>query len=270
MSTEPRKLLDAWLDGSLTGPQRAAFEKQLGSDAELREAVAIQKQIDAALRKSFGPPSAEGHVDRLISGFSDKRRQSSRPWWVGVRGITALAAMIMLGVGVAWWAGVLGGADEPAAGPKPWRSLATVYQDEVKGGFKPEWVCRDDQEFATTFYRRFYQGMLMAQAPNVTCVGISYSNSITPLTTHLLVDVGEADKKARAVVFVDLKQKDKGQSVPPDTGLKLYRRELGKLVLYELSPLDEPRALALFHEKEMPAEWLKAAGYTPPDASTNN
>ena len=39
---------------------------------------------------------------------------------------------------------------------------------------------------------------------------------------------------------------DSQPKLPKDSGLHLFRRELGGLVLYELSPLAEPQLLTLF------------------------
>src|SRR6185503_6290920 len=121
----------------------------------------------------------------------------------------------------------------------------------VRSGFKPLWECKNDHQFAATFKKRFDQGLILAKAPDVNCLGIHYVNSITPKTTVLLVDVNHGSK---SMVFVDSLDKDKGSplEIKKCKGLNLFRKEIGKTVLYELTPESAPRTLDLISAIEVP------------------
>ncbi len=124
---------------------------------------------------------------------------------------------------------------------QPWRAMQTVYRDLVSEGFEPLWVCKDDQEFADSFRSTYHQGLLLTEMPpGTTTLGLSYCNSLTARTTCLLARAGGEP----VVVFVDRIERDQPQSAPE--GLHLHRRRIGRLVLYELSPLEEPAVLPWF------------------------
>ena len=60
------------------------------------------------------------------------------------------------------------------------------------------------------------------------------------------------------IVFVDrIRAEREQQQLPPNSELHLYRREVGKLVLYELSPLDRPYVLDSFYIPDKPASWYQ-------------
>jgi hypothetical protein len=124
---------------------------------------------------------------------------------------------------------------------QPWRAMQTVYHDLVSEGFQPLWVCKDDQEFADSFRSVYHQALLLAEMPpSTTTLGLSYCNTLTARTTCLLATVGGEP----VVVFVDRIERDHPQPVPE--GLRLHRREIDRLVLYELSTLEEPAVLPWF------------------------
>ncbi len=126
-----------------------------------------------------------------------------------------------------------------------WRSLAAIYQDEITSGFEPAWVCKDDQEFSDTFFDLYRQRLLLKPLPEgVAALGLAYGNSISQRTTYLLA---EAENEP-IVVFIDRAERDAGQSIESDTGLHLFERRIGDLILYELSPFTEPRLLESFYD----------------------
>ena len=75
------------------------------------------------------------------------------------------------------------------------------------------------------------------------------------MTLYMLFEV---DGKP-VVVFADRASADGGQRAAPD-GLNLYSRMLDGLVLYELTPLDGPRAMELFQVASYSESELQAAG----------
>ncbi len=253
------RLLEAHLDGLLADGARREFEQRLADDAGLRRNLAQQQQIDAALRRAATPPDAEAILTRVRAAehagrvVALRRRQRTV-----VRLRYAAAAMIVLAAGGGGWWGwtVLREEQRPYRSyrEQPWRSFETVYRDEVAAGFRADWACKTEREFAATFWGRFGQGLLLAQLPpGVESLGLSYCHSLSPNTTHLLGQV----QGQNVIVFVDRRSTDKEQKLAEGSPLHLFRRELGKLVLYELTPLDEPHFLPLFYDPHKPANWYQ-------------
>ncbi len=258
MSERPQPtegLLDAYLDGLLGDADRKAFELELDRRHDLRSAVEHQQAIDAALKRLVSPPSEEQL--NLIAERADeagRRRISPGRGWRVVARRLAVAAALAGGTFGAWqiWDFVRPGSH--SANPyvqQPWRSFETVYRDKIADGFQPAWVCKDDKEFADSFWAIHRQRLLLGELPEGTkALGLAYSNSITPRTSYLLAQAsGE-----RLIVFVDRIERDTQQPAP--AGLHLFRRQIGKLVLYELSPLDEAALLDRFYDPDADGDFI--------------
>lgn len=123
------------------------------------------------------------------------------------------------------------------------RTMVQAYHDAIATGFKPAWKCETDQQFMDTFQRKLGLPLLLADdSPEIEPVGLSYGNTLSRGTVHVLARVrGEP-----VVVFVDRIDRDAAQ-VTASNGLHLHRGQIDGLVLYELSPFPEPRLLDLFH-----------------------
>ena len=198
-------------------------------------------RLDEALRRRFEPPDA-GRIlteAQRRAQAEESRRRVLR--WPVIWRVAAAVALLLFGAWVVHFA-------LNAGGPEPvnryaQRGLEQVYQDDLAAGFEPLWVCETDHEFARTFAQRLGQPLLMAQGPaSIQALGLSYANAISGGTTYLLAKVdGES-----VLVFVDRVDRDPGQAVTSGK-LHLHRRELGELVLYELSPFDQPRVFDLFY-----------------------
>src|SRR3712207_2454426 len=66
--SNPNDLLDLYLDGMLTGPERAAFERSVAADPTLRAAVEAQSRIDQSLGRAFAPPAVNlGFLNQVPS-----------------------------------------------------------------------------------------------------------------------------------------------------------------------------------------------------------
>lgn len=242
---ERERQIDAYCDGRLGPAERAAFERRLAEDPLLRDAVERQRRIDEALIRLFPLPAAESlqppALGRLDARPVEPAAMRSTRWrvWVG-----AAASVVLLAAVGSWWTlQRLGQADE--TGPLVAKPLDEIYRGELRRGFVPAWVCKDDAEFEGRLRARFGQGLLLATLPpGVRAVGWSYANAISPNTSYMLAEAGGQ----RMIVFVDHLKKDKGQAVPPSSGLHLFRRVVGALVLYELSPLQRPSLLDRFYD----------------------
>lgn len=239
------ELLDLYLDGLLVGEELAAFERRLADDTLLRAQVRTQHAVNESLRWSFTPP-APRVIPTEVNGRGNRASAPPTPPR-GRRDMSrrmAIAAVLGLGLVGVWriWTFLDPPKPRSAYGPKPKQTLVEAWQSIVAGGFKPDWVCETQERASRLLRRRFGQGLLLAESPSLSGIGWSYTNTITPNTAVLLVRANQSE----ILVFVDRLASDTGQSVPAESGLRLDRRELGELVLYELSRPDAPLILDRF------------------------
>ncbi|MBI4717543.1 MAG: hypothetical protein HY763_07045 [Planctomycetes bacterium] len=254
----PEHSLEAYLDGLLADSERAEFDRRVRSDPALRAEAECQARIDEALKRLYTPSAAGAPALASLRAASTNGRAATtlrsplsaarraRPAPALRRGLAVAAAVAFCSL-AGWqvWCFVRPAAVVDAYAAQAWRSMDTVYRDEVSSGLKPSWVCKDNEEFARSFEKRFGQPLYLAPPPSgVTVAGLSYCNTITRRTMHLLARVNGSP----VMVFADSVPDDTRPSLPPGQGLRLFRREIGKVVLYEVTPLSEPRVLDLFYD----------------------
>ncbi len=224
-----------------------------------------QGPIDDAIRRQFEPPTGDAVLARVLaaasaadSGGTSLRiaplRRRALPW--------AIAAAVGLVVMAGSWRLVRPAISPPDRGSVPSSilsgTLEQVYGQAVASGFRPAWKCKTDKQFAMTTYSRFGTGLLLAEhEPALQPMGWSYCDSISRHTAMLLLSVNGRN----VIVYIDRAEHDPGQKLPSDPRLKLFRKEIGPLVLYELSPLDRANVLDLFYRKEIPKDWLSGWTY---------
>ncbi len=242
---QPEHTLEAYLDGLLEGPDREAFERRIEEQPDLQAAVRQHRAVDSALKRVIGPPPV-ARLDPAGDAAGPARAPATGGWRLAVKRL-AVAAALAGGVFGAWQIYSVLSPDAGGYQPMAWRSLETVYRNEIESGFEPSWVCENDEEFRQSFSKSHGQPLLLAQLPDrVSALGLAYCNSITLKTTYLLATVeGEP-----VIVFVDRRDRDPGQTLSPGSDLHLYSRHVGSLVLYELSPLDQPRLLDHFYDPD--------------------
>jgi hypothetical protein len=122
--------------------------------------------------------------------------------------------------------------------------LGPIYHSEVAAGFVPREVCTDAAQFAG--WTKEHYGQALYPAPEaaragVTLVGWSYGVAVTNYSGVLLARVDGTP----VVVVVD-KSGSEGLlrlAAPGDASLRSFRRRIGDLVLYEVTPLPEARVL---------------------------
>ncbi len=239
-------LLDAYADGLMTGEQRETVEQALLARPQLERQLHHQRAIDDALRRRLTPPPADELQAVLEQAGTAAPGPAWAPWRLMARRL-AVAAALAAGVFGAWQIWSFMQPRPPGYQEMPWRSLAAIYQDEITSGFEPDWVCKDDREFSDTFFDLYRQRLLLEPLPEgVAALGLAYGNSISQRTTYLLA---EAENQP-IVVFIDRAERDAGQSIESDTGLHLFERRVGDLILYELSPFAEPRLLDSFYDPD--------------------
>jgi hypothetical protein len=243
--------LDAYCDARLNAAERAAFEARLASEPRLRAELDQQRAIDASLRRMFAGPAAPSFdvlrpAPRTIPLRPAWRRFGWQPF--------GIAAALLLMVGGAWWQWQR--MSQAPAGPIPRQTLAQNYEAETTGDFKPDGQCWNDKQFAMVFYDKLALAMTVSPPPpGVELLGIAYSNTMSPQTTMLMAVV----QGRRVIAYVDRKGRDPGTPVlPPDLkDVRVFRRELDEVVIYEFTPLDQPHLLDLFKRIEMQPEWYE-------------
>lgn len=271
--------LELYLDGALSGDSLTAFKRRLGEDEQLQAALKQQRRINATLRHRLAPPvvahvldgttALNGHasddmdVPRTLhlpeSGEPAPAEPATSPAatqparrQLAVRRY-AIAAGIVLALGGAWlaWTFVFSGgqsSDLPIATSPPRLAFDKYYQRKVNDGFKPAWVCSDDEEFKASFRERFGQAMLIGTLPeNVAMAGLDYNTCLSAQTLSVVMKVNDQG----VVVLVDHIDRDKAPPALP-APLNVFRRQLGQLILYEVTPLDAPGTLDYFYDPDAP------------------
>jgi hypothetical protein len=247
---QPDRLdLDAYLDDVVTGPERARMAREISASRELQAEVALQERIDASLQRSLSP----GAIPQdLLAKLRENAPTARTVPLLRRRRVTWIAATAAaLAWGALAWQYLYLSDNSKTSRYDATIPLATIYHKQVAAGFQPKWVCDDDREFASTFLARQGQGLLLAaMPPGSKMVGLTYCGGLSRYTTTMLARVGDAP----IMVFVDRM----GAGPPPQppasqSGLHLFQKELGSLVLYELTPLGEPRVMDYLYLADVPA-----------------
>jgi hypothetical protein len=232
--------LIAYVEGQLPLDERAAFERELARSPELREQWELMRQIDESLISQLSPP---GPVETATSPAPAPRPPHRNPWrrWAGLVG-AAVAASIL--IALAW--------SLVAGPPRPQRlTLASLYQGHLAGGFKPDWVCKDDAEFIRTTRQAFGLPLLARSEGDVEIVGwAGYGDRLTDL--GLSGGAKEILARVNGEEVIVLMDKPPPARPPRDASGKLnvFERRIGDVALYEVTPLTEPQAIGRFTLRE--------------------
>lgn len=221
LSAEHMDLLERHLDGALTPQERAAFERLVSEDAGVRAELELQRRVDRSLERLFARETAgeSAAVPKRGGGGRAAGDRHGGVWWRAAAAAAVMAAGVW-GATAAW--------DRLSRTP-----LERVYARTVAAGFVPEVVCTTDEEFAAWTHRNFGHALSLADRPEgLELVGWSYARTLSTYTGVLLARVqGE-----EVLVVMDFLKKDAAQPEPRDDGMRVFRRELGGLVLYEVTP----------------------------------
>jgi len=257
---DPDALLEAYLDGALSEARRAEFEQRLARDAGLHAALDAQRRIDAALLRLYAPPgdarlrallaAAGVPADALAeAGLAARRSPVFRlPYALA-------AALLLLAVGASvsvWWYARRSQSRFALV------SVDRAYAQFVAEGWDPnQWCATDSREFAAAVWYKTQQGLLLPPAeqlpPGVEQLGLKRCPCIAFGTLTLMLRV---EGRPVAVFIAPLKH-EQPQKLPECGPLHLFRREIGKAVLYELTPFDRPTVLELFYDPQQPEEWYQ-------------
>lgn len=231
--------ISRYLDGMLDADELRAFEEMRRSDPLIRAALETDLRVVQSLQASLVPSQSPSlHVDEAPSS-SGNRLISTRHrtgWWR--LGGLAAALLLVICLGLAFR--THRARTSPFA--LPTTEPATVYRVAVDMGFEPAWVCSDDAEMLEFTRQRFRRGLLFTPTPDVEVVGWGYApGALSETSATLLVRF----RDNRVVLLVDRSRHDRALEEPSvsDPSLHMFKRTVGRFVLYEISPLNRPVVL---------------------------
>jgi hypothetical protein len=239
--------IDAYLDKALAAEERDQFSREIAISGQLQGEIALQVRVDESLARLFvAPPSPCDLLLRLRQPATSKPVVTHlRRRWMKVAALATAATIVW---GMLTWYFFANGTVSPRYNPN--LPLETIYQNCVADGFRPKWVCEDKHEFAATFFARQGQGLLLADMPVGTKMeGLTYRGGLSRYTTTMLARVNGLP----VMIFVDRAKADTHPALPSgESKLHLFRKELGPLVVYELTPLDQPRVCDYLYLADVP------------------
>jgi len=219
---------EAWLDGDLDGDE--SLERELAADSTLAARGDLQARIDASLRARFAAPSSL-ELSRIGAAAS----ASAWPWQRERRAWFALAATLLIALGIGKWDGRP--RDEAPRGVA--RCMLDAYSastggstSDACGSLEADWV-RSKLQRSAVACTSFASGQAPLQ--HTLVIEGQAPTAGTPFTScvRALVD-GKRVLLWSAPVATDPKP-----SVTLACGFIAYRGELEGRVLYEYSPLHE-------------------------------
>lgn len=245
--------LEAYLDGTLGEAERAAFEGAMAADADLRREVEAQRLMDAAIRRMFVPApgreaavAAEAPVAGTIGPAGDsgkRRRNQSRQ----VRRALLAAALLLVAAGVYYFGPMGPESDLLFGGARV--SAAEYYRSVVDAGFRPLTVCEDDAQFKAWTRERLGAAMLMNANPAISLVGWTYG--VTPMSDDTSVLLARVNGR-EVVVLMDKSasrlHRVKTGGADGGAGLSVFKRTVGPVVMYEITPEGKPWVTDRFYQ----------------------
>lgn len=262
-----RDRIDQFVDGSLPPEDAAALSQQSQRDAALRDELIRQARVELSLRRLF--PLPDGNRADEILKLAARRHAAGDGATLRRRGLFfslpryAQAACVLVAAGIAGTAGYyayVGSQPVVVLAPEPpkLRPLLAAYEDRVASGFKHDFQCANELEFAASVWRKTDQALLLPSdlPSDVKLLGWARCPCMSVGTLMLLTRVEGRD----VALFFDHQGNADRAGAISDPALHLHRRDFGPAVIYELSPFDKPRVLELLYDPGFPDEKLKSVG----------
>lgn len=249
------QILDRYLDPALNDAERELLRRQIDAHPELLTALDQQSRVNAALKRLFPDPADAATADRVMIAAMESTKRRRR------FGILRIAALIAITTVAIWRLWVF--VDPPRVDPYAnmnWRSMTTVYRDVAEAGFGDGMRPFNPEKFSRYVKSRFGQDVRISpQTEPVRTMGHGFCNTITMQTMCLITRVpapqdnaANPDGEVGVLVFVDNADADPAPALPAKSNLNVFKRTLGRLALYEVSPLDRPHALDLLQPADSP------------------
>ena len=248
--------LDLYIDGLLDAERRAAFERRLFADPELAAELERQRSLDERLVAAFSVPEDPAAIVRDALAGGRTRHAGGR-----VLSFTrfAVAASVLAALGLGLWG--LGFFDQVTTntGVDVTGELAKgagrgVAEDGMScgafGGLYAELAeesrqfvaaCVSPQDLGLLCKDKYGQELIVDATDEVPIEG-PFACQRGPTTTVLW----SPQQPDPILILVDAVANDPKPVLEANSPAHLFRRELGDLVLYEVSPWDTPRTLDLF------------------------
>lgn len=252
---DPVANVDAYVDGLLSPEETAAFERELQVSVELRRQVELHelsiREVRSAYRyepragaaatlaTSLTPTTARQSAPALKLSAGQAIPQTPRPSGMVRLRRLAIAAVLVLGCAGAWATYVhLTSPGDKLVGPQE------IYLALERANWTPEEVCTEGPAFAKYVQTRMGQPLSITARPGVELVGWSYGDGYDGriVGEKTVVMLARVDGRGVAVL-IDRASKDRSLSVPMGSGLHIFRRVIGSLVVYEVTPWDKPMIL---------------------------
>ena len=261
---ELEQAINAVVDGDATESQRRVVHAAAGSDPEIATFLqvhgevnkgiqssftpdpeigvflGVQREITSSLRESLAPDHAVQAVEHTLQAHLHRSR-SRGVWHLPL----ASAAAILLAIGGFF----AGSRANRSTLDLPLTSVSVMYSSIVGRGFVPGWEC-DAEEFPAKMQVVYGEPLYaLAEPAGVDFLGWSYARIPQGLlmgqnTMALLVQVDGAP----VIVFIDRADADRTLDPPVEDRLRLFKKDVGDFVLYEVTPFNEPHVLPLIHE----------------------
>jgi hypothetical protein len=234
----------AYADDALPPDERARFESELASNSALREELELQATLDASLNRLFeyseAETQAQGPAGDLplvapatpVAGRAAIPPQARRSPFLRY---FALAASLLIVAAAGWY---FVRPDPHLIPPEQvWTNIQNV-------NFVPSWKCENEKVFRDYLNVKLGESFAIDESESLKVVGWGYGVDykfypLSKSTLTLINKVGDT----HAIVLIDKVENERNLTVPASTGLHLYKKRVGNLVLYEMSPLPEPHVL---------------------------
>lgn len=225
--------LEAYLDGQMGPEELAAFEKLAAARKfPLAQKVKLQREIDASMARLFVYQATDLEVPAPSPLPLPKQ---ARHQHLRLGAILALAASLLVACIYIYWP-----RKEFRIGP-----VQSTYARLDRTGWNPDFTCKTDEEFAVKVKERLGTAMVIPMSTlGVVLDGWGYAQDYDggPLSNSTMYLLTHVDGK-RVLVLIDKKKNDRELYLPPDSTLTLHRREIGDLILYEVTPWPTSKAI---------------------------
>lgn len=250
---DPMANVDAYLDGLLSPEEAAAFERELEVSPELRRQIELHEQSVAEVRSAYRY-EPRTHAAGLTTNAQAMAREAGpglklsgthatpaakRPGTAIRLRRLAIAAVLVLGCAGTWATYV-----HLTSGGVKLVPPQEIYLALDRANWTPEEVCTEGPEFAAYIQSRMGQPLSIAARPGIELVGWSYGDGYDGriVGEKTVVMLARVDGRGVAVL-IDRASQDRSLTVPEGSGLRIFRRVIGSLVVYEVTPLDQSRII---------------------------
>jgi hypothetical protein len=255
-------------------PQELDLLASLDAQESQRDALALEREAHATIDASLARLFAEPPATLPLKPISPLQQTLSLRWLALIGGGLAAGIAAIVAISI-----FTQGPGSPSANPdfRPRLAAEFIYDTSVSMGFRPEWRCENDEEFAIAVRDRLGAAMVIPIATTgIELVGWGYSDRyggvILSDDTMVLLARVEGEE---VILLVDragneLTTNARGSSVK----LNIFKQTLGPLMLVEVTPRSAPglipnaKLLSAEDEAKLPATPPRTPPTTPPTDPT--